>query len=326
MGRIWIPVLAIAVLIVFSTAGCQNSMSANQQLTIFHAGSLTVPFDRIIDGFKKEHPGVEVLREIAGSRECARKISELHQSCDVFASADYAVIDNLLIPDYADWNLKFATNEMSIVFTDKSRRAADINPQNWFDILQDKNVSFGRSDPNADPCGYRTIITMKLAERYYGKSGLADQLLAKNIEYIRPKEVDLLALLEVGELDYIFIYRSVAEQHGLRYLNLPDEINLKSPEFEDYYKQASVELDGKKPGEKITQVGASMVYGVTIPKNASNPSLAKTFIHYLMDKNKGLKVLADLGQPTVVPTFCSTYDKLPDELRPYAKKAEQRIP
>jgi molybdate/tungstate transport system substrate-binding protein len=69
-----------------------------------------------------------------------------------------------------------------------------------------------------------------------------------------------------------------------------------------------------------------MVYGVTIPKNAPNPSLARAFIHYLMDKNKGLKVLANLGQPTVVPTFCPTYDKLPDELRPYAKKPEQRIP
>ena len=28
---------------------------------------------------------------------------------------------------------------------------------------------------------------------------------SKNQEYIRPKEVDLLALLEAGELDYIFL-------------------------------------------------------------------------------------------------------------------------
>jgi molybdate/tungstate transport system substrate-binding protein len=318
-GSLLIPVFVSAVLLVFGTAEGQNSGSGNQRITIFHAGSLTVPFDRIIKGFKKEHPGVEVLREIAGSRECARKISELHQPCDVFASADYVVIENLLIPEYADWDLKFASNEMAIVFTDKSRRAKDINAQNWFDILLDKDVAFGRSDPNADPCGYRTILTMKLAERYYGKKGLAEQLMNKNTEDIRPKEVDLLALLEVGELDYIFIYRSVAEQHGLKYLTLPDEINLKSPDFEDYYKQASVELDGKKPGEKITQVGAPMVYGVTVPKNSRNPSLATVFIHYLMNKDKGMKILAEMGQPSVVPAVCSTYGKLPDDLRKYAK-------
>jgi molybdate/tungstate transport system substrate-binding protein len=319
-GNILISVFVSAVLLVFGTAKGQNSEGGNERITIFHAGSLTVPFDRIIKGFKMEHPGVEVLREIAGSRECARKISELHQPCDVFASADYVVIENLLIPEYADWDLKFASNEMAIVFTDKSRRAKDINAQNWFDILLDKDVAYGRSDPNADPCGYRTILTMKLAERYYGKKGLAEQLMHKNTEDIRPKEVDLLALLEVGEIDYIFIYRSVAEQHGLKYLTLPEEINLKNPEFEDYYKQASVELDGKKPGEKITQVGAPMVYGVTIPKNSRNPSLAKVFIHYLMDENKGMKVMAEMGQPSVVPAVCSTYGKLPDDLRKYAKK------
>jgi molybdate/tungstate transport system substrate-binding protein len=304
----------------------QDNANAQQRLTIFHAGSLTVPFDRIIEGFKKENPGVEVLREIAGSRECARKISELHQPCDVFASADYAVIDNLLIPSDAEWDLKFATNEMTIVYTDKSRRAKEINRNNWFDILQDKRVSYGRSDPNADPCGYRTILTMKLAETFYGKPGLTQKLLNKNTEYVRPKEVDLLALLVIGELDFIFIYRSVAEQHRLNYLTLSDEINLKRAEMENYYKQASVELDGKKPGEKVTQVGGSMVYGVTIPKNSTNPELAKAFVKYLMDKNKGLKIMAELGQPTVVPSDCPEYDNLPSDLKQYAKNPKTKHP
>lgn len=296
-----------------------NAQSANQ-LTVFHAGSLTVPFEKIIDGFKKENPGVEVLKEIAGSRESARKISELKKPCDVFASSDYMVIDQLLIPEFTDWNLKFATNEMTIVYTEKSRRAKEINQKNWYNILLDEKVNIGRADPNADPCGYRTVLTMKLAEIFYNQKGFAEKILNKDNEYIRPKEVDLLALLEAGELDYIFLYRSVAEQHGLKFLTLPDKINLKKAEFEDYYKQVSVELNGKKPGEKISQVGSSMVYGVTIPKNSPNPDLAKKFIHYLMDKNKGLGVMREMGQPTVVPSVCDTYDKLPNEFKKYASK------
>ncbi|MCL4548909.1 MAG: extracellular solute-binding protein, partial [Bacteroidetes bacterium] len=192
--------------------------------------------------------------------------------------------------------------------------------KNWYKVLLDKNIFVGRADPNADPCGYRTILTMKLAEIFYEKKGLAEKLINKNQEYIRPKEVDLLALLEAGELDYIFLYRSVAEQHGLKFLTLPDKINLKKAEFEDYYKQVSVELNGKKPGEKISQVGSSMVYGVTIPKNSPNPDLAKKFIHYLMDKNKGLRVMREMGQPIVVPSVCDTYDKLPNEFKKYALK------
>lgn len=309
-------IIALALLSMIQINYAQN----NNQLVIFHAGSLTVPFEKIIDGFKKENPGVEVLKEIAGSRECARKISELKKPCDVFGSADYAVIDQLLIPEYTDWNLKFATNEMAIVYTAKSRRAKEINQNNWYEILLDKKVRIGRADPNADPCGYRTVHTLKLADLFYNKKDLSDKMLNKDKEYIRPKEVDLIALLEAGEIDFIFLYRSVAEQHKLKYLALPDKINLKKAELEDIYKQVSVELNGKKPGEKITQTGGSMVYGVTIPKNSPNPSLAKKFVAYLMDKNKGLKVMREEGQPTVVPSVCDNYEKLPAELKKYAVK------
>lgn len=307
-----------SVLLLLAPAASRSKQNANRELVIFHAGSLAIPFDKIIEGFKKENPGVTVLREIAGSRECARKVSELHKPCDVLASSDYMVIDSLLIPKYAEWSLKFATNEMTIACRDQSRRSREINQQNWLDILLDRNVSLGRADPDSDPCGYRTVMTLKLAELYYGKQGLAERLLKKDTEYMRPKEVDLLALLETGELDYIFIYRSVAEQHGLEFLTLPDKINLKKAELEDYYKQVSVELSGATPGERVIQYGSSMVYGVTIPKNAPNPELATKFVHYLMSKDGGLKIMEQMGQPTVVPSLCSTYDKLPIEFRKYA--------
>lgn len=308
-----------SVIITILFVNLINAQSANQ-LIVFHAGSLTVPFEKIIDGFKKKNPGIEVLKEIAGSRECARKISELKKPCDIFASADYMVIDQLLISEHVDWNLKFATNEMAIVYTEKSRRAKEINQKNWYNILLDKKINIGRADPDADPCGYRTVLTMKLAEIFYHQKRLAEKVLSKDNEYIRPKEVDLLALLEAGELDYIFLYKSVAEQHGLKFLTLPDKINLKKAELEDYYKQVSVELSGKRPGEKILQVGSSMVYGVTIPKNSPNINLAKKFIHYLMNNNRGLKIMRDMGQPTVVPSVCDTYDKLPNEFKKYASK------
>jgi molybdate/tungstate transport system substrate-binding protein len=238
--------------------------------------------------------------------------------CDVLASADYQVIDSLLIPQYADWNLKFATNEMAVVYTAQSHRAGEITDKNWLDILLDHAVNVGRADPDADPCGYRAIMTMKLAERYYRKPGLADTLLARSSRFVRPKESDLLSLLNAGELDYIFLYRSVAEQRGLKRLILPDEINLKRADLEEMYGQVSVELSSATPGSKIVQRGSSMVYGVTIPKNAPNPELAKKFVEYLLSADKGLKVLAEMGQPAVVPSACATYDKLPSTLRKFA--------
>lgn len=306
-------VLSLSIAVVMC-----SKKEKEKQLIIFHAGSLSVPFKQISEAFKKKHPGVEILMESAGSRACARKISDLNKPCDIMASADYTVINELLIPDHADWNIKFVTNEMALVYHESSRKADQITRDNWYKVLLDENVAFGRSDPDSDPCGYRAILTMKLAQKYYKQSGLSERLLQKDTEYIRPKEVDLLALLETGTIDYIFLYRSVAQQHGLKYLVLPDEINLKKPSLEDYYKTVSVDISGKTPGSTITKYGAPMVYGVTIPKNAPHPDLALSFVEFLLDKSKGLTIMEKNGQFSAVPSPSLTYDNIPSVLKKYA--------
>jgi len=286
-------------------------------LIIFHAGSLSVPMTEISKAFKKQHPDVNILMEAAGSVACARKITELNKPCDVMASADYAVIDQLLIPKYAHWNIKFAGNEMVIAFREKSVRSLDIAADNWYQIMLNPTVQIGRADANMDPCGYRSVLVAKLAEKYYQSPGLAQRILNKNQQNIRPKETDLLALLETGNVDYIFIYRSVAEQHQLKYVLLPDEINLKNPKFNDLYHEVSVEINGKTPQEKITQFGEPMIYGVTIPLNAPNGELAQAFVHFMLSP-EGASILERLGQPSVVPSPSETYRFIPDRLKPFA--------
>jgi molybdate/tungstate transport system substrate-binding protein len=306
-------------LILLVAALGQTGPDISGDLTIFHAGSLSAPLAQISEEFMKEHPKVRVLREAAGSRECARKITDLGRACDVLASADYAVIDSMLIPKFAAWNIKFAGNELAIVYREKSRGASEINPGNWFDVLLRDNVAFGRSEPNADPCGYRTILCWKLAEQHYGQSGLADRFLNKDKEYVRPKETDLLALLETGAIDYIFLYRSVAEQHNLKWLPLPDEINLKNPALAGEYAKVDIELTGNKPGTSVRQKGEPMVYGVTIPSNAPNAPAALTFVQFLLKKDKGMAIMERNGQPSVVPAPTTSYGAIPEPLKRYAK-------
>ncbi|MCD6327831.1 extracellular solute-binding protein [bacterium] len=319
MKRIQLTLLAIILILSFTATG-QAGPRLSGDIVIFHAGSLAVPFMEIAGEFMRKHPGVHVIREAAGSRSCARKISDLNRPCDVMASADYTVIDSLLIPDHASWNIKFAANEMAIVYHKGSRGAKRINQSNWHEILCEKKVRFGRSDPNADPCGYRAVLTMKLAEKHLKQPGLAAKLLKKDTRYIRPKETDLLALLESNTIDYIFLYRSVAEQHGLQFLLLPDEVNLKRVSLTDLYKTVSVEISGKKPGTKITKKGAPMVYGVTIPKNSRNPKAALEFVKFLLDENRGMAIMRRNGQPSIVPSGTKTYEELPRVLRKYAKR------
>ncbi|MDP4291843.1 MAG: tungstate ABC transporter substrate-binding protein WtpA [Bacteroidota bacterium] len=312
-------VLSLIALIALMVS-CNPSKTKNQKLIVFHAGSLSLPMKEMAAAFEKENPGVRVLLESNGSVACARKITDLKQPCDIMASADYKVIDQMLVPAYADWNMAFGLNEMAIVFAPKAKYASEMNGQNWYKLLEKKDVRFGRSDPNADPCGYRAVQCMQLSERYYKNQGLEKTLLNKDNGYIRPKEVDLLALLESNTIDYTFLYRSVAEQHHLKYLVLPDSVNLKNKNLADWYATSSVEINGKKPGEKIAQKGEPMIYSITVLKNAPNKALAEKFVAFLADPQKGKTILEKNGQPCVSPVVVKGFEKLPASLKKLSVK------
>jgi molybdate/tungstate transport system substrate-binding protein len=295
-----------------SAAGGAEELAGD--LIVFHAGSLSVPFRELSTLFEQRQPGVTVKAEAAGSRDCARKVSDLQRECDVLGSADYIVVENLLVPEHAEFNILFATNEMTIVFTPRSTARERIDAENWYEVLLEEGVRFGRSDPDRDPCGYRTVMTFQLAERHYGVPGLAQRLIAEHgAKYIRPKETDLLALLEAGEIDYLFIYRSVAEQHGLERLLLPDEINLKSAELAELYAQAAVEVSGSNPGEKILRRGAPMVYSVTIPRSSPNRAAAEAYLALLLS-DEGRAIMERNGQPCLRPPVGDGAERLPPRL------------
>ncbi len=87
-------------------------------LTIFHAGSLSMPLDEAEQAFEAAHPDVDILREPKGSRATMRKVTDLGRIADVVAVADYAGIETLMFPEYANWYAAFARNKMVIIFTE----------------------------------------------------------------------------------------------------------------------------------------------------------------------------------------------------------------
>lgn len=313
MKRLVLGLLPTLVLLL-AIAGC----GGGETLTIFHAGSLAVPLDEAGEAFTAQHSDVTVQTEGAGSRTTIRKVTELGKPADIIGSADYRAIEELMFPDHADWYLIFASNEMVLAYTEDSKYQDEITADNWYQILLRDGVEYGHADPNADPCGYRTLMLWQLAEEYHGIPGLYQKLVDRcPKQNIRPKSVELTALLQAGALDYAFEYRSVAMQHGLEYIALPDEIDLSDFELADYYAQAEVEVTGKEPGTTTTLIGAPIAYGVTIPKNAPHPELAISFLQFLLGP-EGQAIMADCGQPPIVPAIASDRDRLPEELKQFA--------
>ncbi|MCU0378789.1 MAG: substrate-binding domain-containing protein [Bacteroidales bacterium] len=312
--------LSIMVLMLLLLPGCAGNKG--KELIIFHAGSLSVPVMKLNAAFEKANPGVRVLSEAAGSLVCARKITELGRPCDIILSADYFVIDNLLIPSYASWNIKFATNEIVIAYRTESEYSSIFREENWADILLRDDVIFGRSDPDSDPCGYRTVFAFQLAEDHYGRPGLSDSLLMKDLQYIRPKEVDLVALTETGVIDYMFQYKSVAIQHGFRYIKLPDEINLSTLELKDYYSRAKYMIPGSAPGERTEIRGDYISYSGTIPVSAPNNELAIKYFSFMLGE-EGIKIFRDAGQEPLIPAVTANSDFVPEALKVFIRGEDE---
>jgi molybdate/tungstate transport system substrate-binding protein len=315
-------IILLAILIRPSDSKSQ-SPAHNKDLIIFHAGSLSVPIKQVAVEYEKRNPGTKIYLESAGSLVCARKVTELKKPCDIIASSDYFVINELLIPDYASWSIRFATNEIVIAYLEKSKYSKEINSDNWMDILQRKDVIYSRSDPDSDPCGYRTLFTFVLAEKYYKKPGLAEIMSSKDKDYIRPKEVDLVALLESNAIDYMFQYKSVAIQHGLNYIELPKEINLSDPSKNDIYSSVSTEVAGNKPGIKMKVTGDYINYSITVLDNAPQKEEAVNFLEFLLGQ-EGMKIFKSNGQEPIIPFSTEQSDKLPLQLRKYLPEINKK--
>ncbi|MBE0524076.1 MAG: tungstate ABC transporter substrate-binding protein WtpA [Methanosarcinales archaeon] len=353
-----LPILIIAVLFaaIFSVTGCIDSETTpdgkenahdttttqttgsdeEAVLKIFHAGSLSVPMAELEVKFETLHPNVDVQREPAGSSASIKKITELDKQSDILASADYTLIPTMMMPEYTNWYLVFAKNQIVIAYTDDSKYSSEVNSDNWYEILRRPDVTFGFSNPNDDPCGYRSVMVTQLSEAHYADESIFDDLMGDNTaiamtfdngtytavmpdsEYIEPNtkkimmrsmEVELSSALETGEIDYFYIYRSVAVQHGFKFVELPPQIDLSSVEYADEYKTVRV-----RTANGNIAVGTPIVYGITIPDNAMQPELGVEFIKLLLSTD-GQNVFIDNGQPPIVPAVTNDAEKVPAELR-----------
>lgn len=312
----WLRIGVFLLAGLFLAGGVQASPKS--KLIIFHAGSLTVPFAAMEKEFEARYPDIEVQREAGGSTRMARLITEIGKPADLMASADFQVIDQGMMPEHADFNIRFATNELVLIYSKHSQFSDEINQNNWFEILGRPGVEWGHADPNVDPGGYRSLMVIQLAEKYYQIPGLYSKLLDhRPKENLRDKSASLTFMVQNGDLDYAWTYRSLAIQHNLSYVSLDDHINLANVAHDAFYQQARVRVSGEKPGAFIDRIGRFVAYGITMTKNAPNPEAAETFLAYLLAPAGGQKILRQHGQPPFDHPFVPTramHGKLPEKI------------
>ena len=261
------------------TYGCPPGRVAgkppkHESLTVFFASSLRGVMKDLTAEFEQTYHHMPVRAEAGGSRELAYMISNLQRKADLIFVADPLVIKDLLMPDHADWYIAFGANPLVIAYTERSKYGEEITKDNWYTILARKDVRLGRANEHLAPLGYRTLMAWQLADGYYqGRAGMSiPQALSANCPaaHILPSEMELLQPLQSYDLDYVFEYRNVAKSQHLKYLELPDEINLGNPDFAERYARAKVDISGKQRGATTTVTGTPITYGFAFLKDPAH--------------------------------------------------------
>jgi molybdate/tungstate transport system substrate-binding protein len=332
-----IRLLACAALLVAALLGAAACAAAPRQLKVIEAGSLIVPFADAAEAFERSHPGVEVVTESHGSVQVLRYVSELGGGYDVAASADEQLIPPLLYDrddphtgePFASWYCSFATNRVVLAVSPTSPLATELDGEDWYTRLTQQDVRFGLADPRFDAAGYRALMVVQLAERAYGDPYLFEDLFmgaftspvtveqqgptavieVPEILETRPgshvvlrgASIQLVALLESGDLDCAFEYESVARQHGLNYVVLPGSIDLGDPARRPLYRTVEVRLDSRRfASVRPVFRGDVIRYAFTIPADAPDPELAAEFAAFLVGE-EGRRILLADHQPVLTP-------------------------
>lgn len=265
-----------------ASGGKAAKSGAGDALLVYTAASVTRPVRAVLDSFTAR-TGVKAEQEVASSLELARKVTELGAQPDLMVLADPDIFPKLLEPKFTTWYAIFAHNRIVLGYTPKSKGAGEIDSTNWFKVIARPGVEVGRSDPQKDPSGYRTLLVWQLAEKHYKQPGLYDRMLkAAPPKNIRAREADQVALLQTGELDYIWTYQNLADNAGLKFVKLPDDVDLGAPADSSAYAKVSTRVLGKRAGDTVTFNGVPILFGAAIPLSAPHAKDAERLVAFLL--------------------------------------------
>jgi len=287
-----------------------------------YAGSLTRFFEKKLGPDFEAATGFTFQGEGKGSVAIANLIKGKAKTPDVFISADPTVDASLQGEsngNYVSWWAPFARTEMVIGWSPKSKfrkdfEEAQAGKRAWESVLEQPGIRLGRTDPELDPKGYRALFLFQLDEQRTGEHGEAQRILGppNNPAQIFPEE-QLVARLQIGELDAGIFYLIEAIEAELPHLRLPAAVNQGDPAQSSNYARATYT---NKKG--VTFKGSSILYTTTIPSTVRRPRGAESFVQYLLGKT-GQNILSSAGLLPVAPVLEGDPSALPSTLKPYVQ-------
>jgi molybdate/tungstate transport system substrate-binding protein len=253
-------------------------------LEVAYAGSMGSMMEGPIKAGAAQTLQIEMHGRAQGSDALAQLIVGASIAPDVFIPVTPGPMLTVLKAGKATTATPIARTEMVIAYSPKSKYAQQFadaasgkhGAMPWWQVLEQPDVRFGRTDPAVDPQGRNIIFTLQLAEAYYKQPGLAQKILSGTVNPAQIfSEPTVEARLQSGELDAASAYKIQPGPFNLPYVSLPQEINLGNAALHDEYATTSLELNGK------TYHPESLVYYAAVLESSAHKEKATAFVAWL---------------------------------------------
>ena len=217
------------------------------------------------------------------------------------------------------WAIAFASDQMTLAYSNatlqnsaanatvsacKSALAADTN-SSWntcFTMLTSGSVKIGTGNPNADPSGYRGWIVLEAAGQAFANNSsfYEDRLISNSGNVTAGSAADLIAPLQTGQIQFLWIYKSSAVAHKLNYLQLPGRVNLGSSKYSSFYSKFSYTITSG------VQTGGVIRLWITVPADSTDTADSLQFVAFVVKNSPTLLTPYGLVPTTPAKLYNST--------------------
>jgi molybdate/tungstate transport system substrate-binding protein len=229
----------------------------------------------------------------------------------VFVSVSKQALESSLMGNRSSgWGIAFVNDQMSIgyasssgqpsgfqaILNDYTTASATNSSSAWnsfFTDLTSGSVKVGISNPNTDPAGYRAWLVLEAAGQSFdgNRSYFTDRMLQAKANVTGASAAMLVAPLQAGQIQFLFMYKSAAISHGLTAMLLPRHIDLGDTTLGSYYSQFTYTTSAG------VQKGGPVLLFVTVPNNSTETTQALNFVVYIIQHSStmssyGLVVLS----------------------------------
>jgi len=265
-------------------------------LISFSADAYTAEVTSLLSGFSQT-TGIPVAPVNSGGSFADANQIAAGAPDDVFVSVSLSATGPAYLKNLSsNWAIGFASDQMVLAYSNatssssagraiilQSNAAAKSNAtSDWntfFNSLTSGNVKVGIANPVADPAGLRGWLALEAAGSLYSngnQNAYVTPLLQAKANTTGTHAAALVAPLESGQIQFLFIYKSAAIIDHLSYILLDRHVNLGDPTLGGFYSTLSY-----KDTSGVT-AGAPIILCVTVPLSSVNTAEALRFVQYVV--------------------------------------------